>query len=214
MRNCDGCFQRATGVHAVLKGVRESRWLTHLLNRSLSIQCFLLLKQHFSLLLNITHQTLSGSLHSADRLIMACVCVCVLITSRQTGLLPAMGKLTLPFDVEVWLQADQALCPKQWTPDPLNYKHVPLGAFSSDSVQETPKVRKPDPTFLNLVTLKSQMLLTWHSISPVSLSNTVNNALGMLTDVQAWDGVLITSWGIKDIWLHFTSRMEKCCLSL
>lgn len=56
-----------------------------------------------------------------------------------------MGKLTLPFDVEGWLQADQALCPKQWTPDPPNYKHVPLGAFSKDFVQETPKVRKPDP---------------------------------------------------------------------
>ena len=63
----------------VLKGVRESRWLKHLLKRGLSIQCFLLLKQHFSLLLNITHQTLSGSLHSADRLIMACVCVCVCV---------------------------------------------------------------------------------------------------------------------------------------
>lgn len=56
-----------------------------------------------------------------------------------------MGKLTVLFDVEGWLQADRALCPKQWTPDPPNYKHVPLGAFSKDSVQETPNVRKSDP---------------------------------------------------------------------
>lgn len=90
-------------------------------------------------------QAFNGSLRSADRLIMACVRV--LITSQQTGLLPVMGKFTLLFDVEGWLQADQPLCPKQWTPDPPNYKHVPLGAFSKDSVQETPKVRKPDPSF-------------------------------------------------------------------
>lgn len=63
------------------------------------------------------------------------------------------------------------------------------GAFSSDSVQETPKVRKPDPAFPNLVTLKPQMLLTWHPRLPVPFSN----ALGMLTDVQAWGGVLIAS---------------------
>lgn len=56
-----------------------------------------------------------------------------------------MGKLTLLFDVEGWLQADRALCPKQWTPDPPNYKHVPMGAFSKASVQETPNVRKSDP---------------------------------------------------------------------
>lgn len=56
-----------------------------------------------------------------------------------------MGKLTLLFDVEGWLQADRALCPKQWTLDPPNYKHVPLGAFSKDSVQETLNVRKSDP---------------------------------------------------------------------
>lgn len=53
----------------------------------------------------------NSSLRSADRLIMACVHV--LITSQPTGLLPAMGKFTLMFDVEGWLQADQALCPKQ-----------------------------------------------------------------------------------------------------
>lgn len=56
-----------------------------------------------------------------------------------------MGKLTLPFDVEGWLQADQALYPKQWTPDPLHYKHVPLGAFSIYFLQETPKAGKSDP---------------------------------------------------------------------
>lgn len=79
-----------------------------------SIKCYLSLKQHFSLLIEhqeITHQTPSGSLHSAYRLNMACVCV--LITSQQTGLWPVLGKFTLPFDVEGWLQADQALCPKQ-----------------------------------------------------------------------------------------------------
>lgn len=59
----------------------------------------------------IMDQAFNGSLRSADRLIMACVRV--LITSQQTGLSPAMGKLTLLFDVQGWLQADQALCPKQ-----------------------------------------------------------------------------------------------------
>lgn len=56
-----------------------------------------------------------------------------------------MGKLTLPFDVVGRLQADQALCPKQWTPDPLHYKHVPLGAFSIDIFQETPKPQEVWP---------------------------------------------------------------------
>lgn len=83
-----------------------------------------------------------------------------------------MGKLTLLFDVEGWLQADRALCPKQWTPDPPNYKHVPMGAFSKASDQETPNVRKSDPDnfkfsyseALNAAKLASTVAVSPHSI--------------------------------------------------
>lgn len=72
-----------------------------------------------------------------------------------------MGKLSLLFDVDGWLQADRALCPKQWTPDPPNYKHVPLGAFSKDSVQETPNVRKSVPDIFKFSKSEALNVAEW-----------------------------------------------------